>query len=72
MQEPHNHAKWVKNKEEKLLNWKTERATNTAGKGGGGSAAHPATQSKPPNKLALTKSYRQALTTGIGLFVMEA
>ena len=72
MQEPHDHADWVKKKEEKLLNWKAKRAANAAGKGGGGGAASPASQARPPNKLALAKSYRQALTTKVGLSDLEA
>ena len=72
MQEPHNHTECVKKKEEKLLNWKAKRATSTAGKCGGGGSSSPATQAKPPNKLALAKSHRQALTTKIGLSDMKA
>ena len=72
MHEPHDHAKWVKKKEEKLFNWKAKRAANDSGKGGGGGNASPVTQSKPPNRRALAKSYRQALTTKIGLSEMKA
>ena len=72
MQKPHDHADWVKKKEDKLLNWKAKRAANSAGKGGGGGAARPATQARPPNKLDLVKSYRQALTTKVGLSDLEA
>ena len=39
----------------KLLNWKAKRAANSTGKGGGGSAANPATQAKPPNKSNLSE-----------------
>ena len=72
MQDPHDHADWVKKKEEKLLNRKAKRAANAAGKGGGGGAATPATQARPPKKLALAKSYRQALTTKVDLLDLEA
>ena len=72
MQEPHDHADWVKKKEEKLLNWKAKRAANAAGKGGGRGDDSPASQARPPNKLALAKSYRQALTTKVGLSDLEA
>ena len=69
MQAPHHHAEWVKKKEEKLLAWKVKRAAN---KGEGGSTSSPVTQLMPPTKLALAKSYRQALTTKIGLSDLEA
>ncbi len=38
----------------------------------GGGASSPATQAKPAKKLALAKSYRQALTTTIGLSDLKA
>ena len=69
MQAPHDHEEWVKKKEEKLAAWKAKKA---AGKGDGGGASSPATQANPPKKLALAKSYRQALTTKIGLSDLEA
>jgi hypothetical protein len=72
MLEPHDHADWVKKKEEKLQNWKAKRAAGAASKGGGGGSAVQATQAKSPGKLALAKSYRQALTTKIGLSDVEA
>ena len=69
MQAPHDHKEWVKKKEDKLAAWKAKKAS---GKGDGGGASSPATQAKPPKKLALAKSYRQALTTKIGLSDLEA
>ena len=69
MQAPHDHEEWVKKKEDKLAAWKAKKATSN---GDGGGAASPATQAKPPNKLALVKSYRQALTTKIGVSDLEA
>jgi hypothetical protein len=65
----HDHEEWAKKKEEKLATWKAKKA---AGKGDGGGASSPANQANPPKKLALAKSYRQALTTKIGLSDLEA
>ena len=72
MQEPHDHADWVKKKEDKMLNWKVKRAASAASKGSGGGTVIQSIQAKSPGKLALAKSYRQALTTKIGLSDLEA
>ena len=69
IQAPYNHKEWVKKKEEKLAAWKAKRA---ASKGGGGGASNPTTEATSPKKRTLAKSYRQALTTRIGLSDLEA
>ena len=68
MQVSHDHAEWVKKKEEKLATWKAKRAAKGEGRG----TSSPATQAKPPKKSALAKRYMQALTTKIGPSDLEA
>ena len=55
MQAPRDQNEWGKKKEEKLVAWNAKRA---AIKGDGGGATSPATQAKPPKKLALARIYR--------------
>ena len=64
MEAPHDHPKWLKNKEEKHSIWKAKMTERKKPDGGG--------NTKSTGNLSLAKSFKSDLTTHVKLSDKEA
>ena len=73
METPHNHGKWLKKRSDKQTAWKAKVAKRKKSDGGGNDSGHSGGNTNiAAAGLALSKSFKSALTTHVKLSDKEA